>query len=112
MPRFDTLNPAWMVWDGPAPAPEEAVLEYPRELEKFLAEIERRAFRMAQIALRDPDDALDVVQDAMLKLARNYAARPSAEMAAVVLSNHGKRHPRSPQRRRSVRKRFATWLPV
>ena len=68
-----------MVWDGPAPAPEEAVLEYTRELEKFLAEIERRAFRMAQVALRDPDDALDVVQDAMLKLARNYAARPSAE---------------------------------
>ena len=50
-----------------------------RELEKFLAEIERRAFRMAQVALRDPDDALDVVQDAMLKLARSYASRPSAE---------------------------------
>ena len=79
MPGFDTLNAAWMVRDGPAPAREEAVLEYTRELEKFLAEIERRAFRMAQVALRDPDDALDVVQDAMLKLARNYAARPSAE---------------------------------
>ncbi len=92
MPRFDTLNHAWMVWDGPAPAPEEAVLEYTRELEQFLADIERRAFRMAQVALRDPDDALDVVQDTMLKLARNYASRPSAE-------------------RRSVRKRFMTWLP-
>src|SRR5260370_12808288 len=79
MPPFDTLNQAWMVWDGPAPAPEDAVLEYTRELEKFLAEIERRAFRMAQVALRDPDDALDVVQDAMLKLARNYASRPSGE---------------------------------
>jgi RNA polymerase sigma-70 factor, ECF subfamily len=110
MPPFDTLNHAWMVWDGPAPAPEEAVLEYTRELEKFLAEIERRAFRMAQIALRDPDDALDVVQDAMLKLVRNYASRPSAEWRPLfyrILENGI----RDLQRRRSVRKRFMTWLP-
>jgi RNA polymerase sigma-70 factor (ECF subfamily) len=110
MARFDTLNQAWMVWDGPAPALEESVLEYTRELEKFLAEIERRAFRMAQIALRDPDDALDVVQDAMLKLARNYASRPSAEWRPLfyrILENGI----RDLQRRRSVRKRFMTWLP-
>jgi RNA polymerase sigma-70 factor (ECF subfamily) len=110
MPRFDTLNQAWMVWDGPAPAPEEAVLEYTRELEKFLAEIERRAFRMAQVALRDADDALDVVQDAMLKLARSYASRPSAEWRPLfyrILENGI----RDLQRRRSVRKRFMTWLP-
>ena len=110
MARFDTLNQAWMVWDGPAAAPKESVLEYTRELEKFLAEIERRAFRMAQIALRDPDDALDVVQDAMLKLARNYASRPSAEWRPLfyrILENGI----RDLQRRRSVRKRFMTWLP-
>src|SRR5271155_991998 len=110
MPGFGTLNSAWMVWDGPAPAPEDEVLEYPRELEKFLAEIERRAFRMAQVALRDPDDALDAVQDAMLKLARNYAARPSAEWRPLfyrILENGI----RDLQRRRSVRKRFMAWLP-
>ena len=110
MPGFATLNSAWMVWDGPAPAPEDAVLEHSRELDKFLAEIERRAFRMAQVALRDPDDALDVVQDAMLKLARNYAARPSAEWRPLfyrILENGI----RDLQRRRSVRKRFMTWLP-
>src|SRR5271155_16700 len=110
MPRFDTLNAAWMVWDGPAPAPEEAVLSQTRELEKFLTEIERRAFRMAQVALRDPDDALDVVQDAMIKLTRSYASKPSAEWRPLfyrILENGI----RDLQRRRSVRKRFMTWLP-
>ena len=110
MARFDTLNTAWTVWDNPAPAPEGAVLEYSRELEKFLAEIERRAFRMAQVALRDPDDALDVVQDAMLKLTRNYAARPSPEWRPLfyrILENGI----RDMQRRRTVRKRVMTWLP-
>jgi RNA polymerase sigma-70 factor (ECF subfamily) len=75
-----------------------------------LAEIERRAFRMAQVALRDPDDAMDVVQDAMLKLARNYASRPSAEWRPLfyrILENGI----RDLQRRRSVRKRFMTWMP-
>ena len=107
---MDTLNKAWMLWDSPAPAPEEAVLEYTRELEKFLTEIERRAFRMAQIALRDPDDALDVVQDAMLKLATKYAARPSAEWRPLfyrILQNGV----RDLQRRRLVRKRIMAWLP-
>src|ERR1700742_4151080 len=110
MARFDTLSTAWMVWDNPAPAPEGAVLEYTRELEKFLADIERRAFRMAQVALRDPDDALDVVQDAMLKLTKNYAAKPAAEWRPLfyrILENGI----RDLQRRRSVRKRIMTWLP-
>jgi len=110
MARFDTLNSAWMVWDNPAPAPEGAVLEYTKELEKFLAEIERRAFRMAQVALRDADDALDVVQDAMLKLTRSYASRPSTEWRPLfyrILENGI----RDLQRRRTVRQRVMTWLP-
>src|ERR1700743_2711668 len=110
MSGFDTLTATWMVGDGPAPATRGVVLEQTRELDKFLAEIERRAFRMAQIALRDPDDAMDAVQDAMLKLTKNYAAKPAAEWRPLfyrILENGI----RDLQRRRSVRKRLMTWLP-
>ncbi len=110
MTRFATLSHAWMAWDGPAPAPEDATLDHTKELDKFLAEVERRAFRIAQVSLRDADDALDVVQDAMLKLARSYSARPSAEWRPLfyrILENGI----RDLQRRRAVRKRLMVWLP-
>jgi RNA polymerase sigma-70 factor (ECF subfamily) len=65
---------------------------------------------MAQVALRDADDALDVVQDAMLKLTKNYASKPSSEWRPLfyrILENGI----RDLQRRRSVRNRIMTWLP-
>ena len=50
------------------------------ELSDFLAEVERRAYKQALFAIRDDHQALDIVQDAMLKLAEKYAARPAAEL--------------------------------
>ena len=50
------------------------------ELSSFLASTERRAFKQAQFAVRDAHAALDIVQDAMLKLAENYGDRPAAEL--------------------------------
>ena len=50
-----------------------------RRLDAFLAQVERRAYRMALIATRHRDDALDIVQDAMFKLVRSYAHKPEAE---------------------------------
>jgi RNA polymerase sigma-70 factor, ECF subfamily len=41
---------------------------------------ELSAFKQAQFAVRDADAALDIVQDAMLKLAENYGDRPAAEL--------------------------------
>ncbi|HMD75525.1 MAG TPA: RNA polymerase sigma factor [Steroidobacteraceae bacterium] len=85
-------------------------MDQTRELDKFLAEVERRAFRIAQVSLRDADDALDVVQDAMLKLARHYGAKPSAEWRPLfyrILENGI----RDLQRRRAVRKRIMVWSP-
>jgi len=49
------------------------------ELSAFLASVERRAFKQAQFAVRDADAALDIVQDAMIKLSESYGERPAAE---------------------------------
>jgi len=50
------------------------------ELEAFLKSIERRAFKQAVFAVRDEEAALDIVQDAMLRLAEKYGHRPAAEL--------------------------------
>ena len=48
-------------------------------LNRYLAGVEQRAFRMARYAVSDIDEAMDIVQDAMLTLARKYATKPEAE---------------------------------
>ena len=50
------------------------------ELADFLASAERRAYKQALFALRDEDNALGVVQDAMLKLSEHYSDRPPQEL--------------------------------
>jgi RNA polymerase sigma-70 factor (ECF subfamily) len=50
------------------------------ELSTFLEGIERRAFKQAMFAVRDEEAALDIVQDAMLRLAEKYGHRPAAEL--------------------------------
>ncbi len=50
------------------------------ELSAFLEGVERRAFKQAVFAVRDEEAALDIVQDAMLRLAEKYGHRPAAEL--------------------------------
>ncbi len=51
-----------------------------KELADFLAGVERRAFKQTVYAVRDDDAALDIVQDAMIKLAEKYGDRSAAEL--------------------------------
>ena len=50
-----------------------------QQLSDFLRDVERRAFKQTVYAVRDDHAALDIVQDAMLKLAEKYADKPLAE---------------------------------
>jgi len=51
-----------------------------KELAAFLAGVERRAFKQTAYAVRDDAAALDIVQDAMIKLAEKYGDRPLPEL--------------------------------
>ncbi len=64
-----------------ANTPASGAAEAPARLsmDKFLATVERRAYAMAYTALRDRDEALDVLQDAMLKMVRHYRHKPPSD---------------------------------
>jgi RNA polymerase sigma-70 factor (ECF subfamily) len=107
--RFATLG--WFSAPGAERGrTEESALDRTADFERFLADVERRAFRIARVTLRDEEDALDAVQDAMLQLARRYAHRPAAEWPPLfyrILQNRV----RDFQRRRQVRNRMFAWFP-
>ena len=61
-----------------------------KELSDFLKSVEKRAFKRALYSVRDDEAALDIVQDAMIRLAEKYGDRPAAELPLVfqrILSN-------------------------
>ncbi|MDE2307587.1 MAG: RNA polymerase sigma factor [Xanthomonadaceae bacterium] len=81
----------------------------PATLDAFLAQIERRAFRMAELQLRHREDAMDAVQDAMLRLVRHYRDKPAAEWP-LLFWGILRRRIVDLQRRRKVRSIVVGWL--
>jgi RNA polymerase sigma-70 factor (ECF subfamily) len=88
----------------------ETALDRERALDRFLAGVERRAYRIAQLSLRDHDEALDAVQDAMIRLVRRYGSRPEEQWRPLfyrILRNRIT----DCQRRRRVRQAVIAWWP-
>jgi RNA polymerase sigma-70 factor, ECF subfamily len=77
------------------------------ELNQFLSGVERRAYKHALFAVRDDHIALDIVQDAMLKLTEKYGDKPADELPMLfqrILQNTIRDH----YRRQKVRSYWIT----
>jgi len=77
-------------------------------MDRFLASVERRAYRTALLACGQHADALDIVQDSMLKLVQAYHDRPQSEWPALF---HRILHNRITDWQRNAGKRWR-WLPL
>ncbi len=87
----------------------DGILATYQEISAFLAEVERRAFKHAMFAVRNEEAALDVVQDAMLKLTEKYSGKPATELPMLfqrILQNTIHDH----FRRQKVRSTWTTLL--
>lgn len=62
-----------------------------KELEKFLSEVEKNAYYRAFYSIRNEENALDIVQESMLKLIENYHNKPINELLFLfqkILTNN------------------------
>lgn len=78
-------------------------------LDHFLAGVQARALQMARMAVRNPDDALDIVQEAMMGFVQHYAQKPETDWAPLFYRVLNSRiidcH-----RRHTTRNRWFGWL--
>lgn len=77
-------------------------------LDLFLSSVERRAFCIAQITTRDREEALDLVQDSMLKLVQKYRSRDAEEWGPLFYRILQRRI-QDWRRRTWVRNRWRVW---
>ncbi|MGV6851288.1 MAG: RNA polymerase sigma factor [bacterium] len=80
-----------------------------QKLNQFLSGVERPAFRMAFMSVRIEAEALDIVQDSMMRFASSYSKKPEAEWAPLfyrVLNNRMTDY----HRKATVRKRWQAFF--
>jgi RNA polymerase sigma-70 factor (ECF subfamily) len=106
-PDEDGMNSAVSTLDTELLADE--VRAAPASMNAFLAQVERRAFRMAELNLGHREDAMDAVQDAMLRLVKHYSEKPAQEWTPLFWGILRRRIV-DLQRRRKVRSIMVGWL--
>jgi RNA polymerase sigma-70 factor, ECF subfamily len=87
------------------PARKKGVAGRKQALDMFLAGVEARAFRIALLSTGEREEAMDAVQDAMMRLAQRYGGRPEGEWPPLfhrILQNRL----RDGGRRQTVRRRY------
>jgi RNA polymerase sigma-70 factor (ECF subfamily) len=88
---------------------KESTLDKTQALNQFLASVERKALKIAEIAVGNRDDALDIVQDSMLGLVQKYANKPAEEWAPLFYRILQSRI-RDWYRKHKVRSKWMSWL--
>jgi RNA polymerase sigma-70 factor (ECF subfamily) len=84
-------------------------LDASRTMDRFLRAVERRALRMAELATRQREDAIDLVQDAMFGFVRSYGTRDASEWPPLFWRVLDSRI-HDWHRRQRVRGRWFAWL--
>jgi len=78
-------------------------------MDKFLQSVQSRAFRIAQIATGNAEDALDLVQDAMFKLVEKYSDKQESDWTPLFYRILNSRI-NDWHRRNKVRNKYRSWL--
>ncbi|MCG8416181.1 MAG: RNA polymerase sigma factor [Pseudomonadales bacterium] len=78
-------------------------------MDAFLKSVQSRAFRIAQLATGNQEDALDLVQEAMFKLVEKYSDREEAEWTPLFYRILTSRI-NDWYRRTGVRNKYRGWL--
>jgi RNA polymerase sigma-70 factor, ECF subfamily len=89
---------------------ESTVKSLRSRIDAFLRALEKRAFKMAMMSLKNPDDALDAVQDAMTQFVKSYSEKPEADWPRLFYTVLDSKVVDA-LRRRSTRARWISWWP-
>lgn len=73
------LTPALSRWERELNAGKHLNQICDQQLDFFLASVEKRAYRTALFTTKKSQDALDIVQDAMMQLVQHYRDNPAGE---------------------------------
>ena len=82
-----------------------------QKLDQFFTQLESQAYKMAYVLTHNRDDALELVQDSMLKLVQSYAHKPAEEWKLLffrILQNRI----RDFHRRQAFSRLFTALLPL